>query len=112
MEAAMRKRAYRHPFAEAFSRFTELPVESFCNIPLFCIKGREEAEVTGCRGILEYDEKKVVIKTCGGVFTVVGEGLLLSDFRRDVLLVRGRIDGVSFGEDLGEGCCGDGMGEV
>ncbi len=94
----MRKREHRHPMAEAFSRFTELPMESFCNIPLFLVRGREEAEVTGCRGILEYDETKVVLKTCGGVFTVRGAKLILSDFRQDVLLVRGRIDGIFFGD--------------
>ena len=93
---------HRRRLAEALSRFTELPIESLCTIPLFCIKGREEVEITGCRGILEYDEKKVVVKTCGDVFTVWGKGLILSDFHNDVLYVRGRIDGVCLSEKWSE----------
>ncbi len=90
------KKNCRHRLAEAMSRFTELPVEAMCNIPLFCLKGREEVEITGCRGILHYEEERVVVKTCGGPFTVTGKRLILSDFHRDVLLVRGVIDGVRF----------------
>ena len=78
-------------------------MEAMCSIPLFCIKGREEAEITGCRGILHYDEERVVVKTCGGAVTVTGSGLILSDFHNDVLLVRGRIDGVDLTERKGGG---------
>ena len=99
----MNRNKNRRRFAEAMSRLTELPVESLCTIPLFCVKGREEVEITGCRGILEYSEEKVVVKTCGDAFTVWGERLILSDFHRDVLLVRGRIDGVCLSAQWYEG---------
>lgn len=90
----MRKRKHRHPFAQAMARFTELPVEALCRIPVFTVKGREEVEITGCRGILDYSDERVIVKTAEDVCTVTGGGLILSDFHNDVLLVRGQIDGV------------------
>lgn len=97
-----RHRGTGYRLAEAVSRFTELPVEALCNLPLFYIKGREEVEITGCRGILSYDEGKVIVKTCGIPCTVMGAGLILSDFHNDVLVVRGRIDGVLLTEETGD----------
>ena len=97
MDMSRRKKSHR--LAEAVSRITEFPMESICSVPVFCIKGRNEVEITGCRGVLEYDETKVVVKTCGDVFTVLGSRLILSDFHNDVLLVRGRIDTVCLTTD-------------
>jgi len=89
----MRKK-HTHKIAAALSRATEFPMESMCPIPLFVLKGSEEAEVSGCLGILEYDDTRVVIKTAENVITVEGRRLILSGFHNDTLRIRGRISAV------------------
>ncbi len=89
-----KRKPKRHRLAGVVSRVTEFPLEAVCTVPVFCIKGRCEVEVTGCCGVLEYDECKVVIKTRDEIFCVTGGNLILSNFHNDVLLVRGRIDTV------------------
>lgn len=90
----MNRKKGRRPVATALSRITDFPLDSLCDVPVFTLRGREEAEIAGCRGVLEYDETRVVVKTCGETFTVSGNGLILSDFHNDVLRVRGCIDAV------------------
>lgn len=86
--------------AEAVSRLTEFPLEAVSAVPTVTVKGRREVEITGCLGVLEYENGIVVVKTAGGPCAVSGEGLVLSDFHRDVLSVRGRIDAVRLAGSL------------
>lgn len=95
-EEIMSRKKKRHRFAAAMSRFTELPVEALCAMPVVTIKGRDEVEITGCRGILRYEDERVTVKTADGDCTVTGQRLILSDFRNEVLYVRGEIDGIHF----------------
>jgi len=97
----------RYRLAAFFSRTMELPLEGFCEIPVFCIRGRNEVELSGCTGVLEYEETRVVIKTTDGVCTMHGKGLILSDFHNDLLRVRGRIDSVDLVSEEDKSCSKD-----
>lgn len=43
------------------------------------------------RGIAEFGEERIVLATGCGNLTVEGEGLRLSDVRRDALIIRGDV---------------------
>ena len=72
--------------------------EMLARIPVFVIRGGREMEVSGCVGILEYDEGRIVLAMERGETTVTGTGLTLEDFEEGTLTVRGEIAGVRFGE--------------
>ncbi len=92
----MNKR-HRHPIARTLSEFTEFPIEAMCTIPIVTLKGNEEAEITCCRGILEYDDGRVVVATSGDTVTVTGKGLILSGFHNGSLRIHGVLCAVNYG---------------
>jgi len=69
------------------------------NIPVIIIRGRHEIEVSGCCGILEYENETVVLSMGKERFRVRGEALTLSDFREDTLYIRGSISSAEYVED-------------
>lgn len=74
------------------------PVEGLISIPLLDCKWNREIQISGCMGILEYDEKSIVIKTKRGNCSITGEGLYMENFRSDTLTVHGVIDSIRFTE--------------
>ncbi len=95
-------RKHTHPIARTLSAFTEFPLEAVCTLPVVSLRGSTEAEITYCRGILEYDEGKVVLATAEDTITVRGEGLILSDFHEGTLRIRGRIYALTLEQEGGE----------
>lgn len=73
--------------------------EMMARIPVVVVRGMREAEIYGCRGILEYGEARVTLALEGSVCTVTGAGLSLEDFQDGTLFVRGVIDRIVFGEE-------------
>ena len=90
------------------SDFCEVPSDMVSNVPVFEIRGHHEIEITGCSGILEYNDKRIILTVGRDKFTVTGDSLVLSDFRDNVLFVRGNIKSASFGVcDVCEGGMSD-----
>ncbi len=81
---------------ERIAKLCEVPQNVVANIPIFVIRGKHEMEVTGCGGILEYDDNSIVLTVGRDKFTVKGKNLVLSDFRESVLYIRGDIVSASF----------------
>ncbi len=82
---------------EILAAFCEIPQDVFAGLPVFTIRGRHEIEISGCTGILTYDSRCIVLAVGNEHFRICGDALLLSDFRDNVLYVRGNIDSASFG---------------
>ena len=89
----------RRRLYEVVADAVELPADAVSNIPVFTVRGYHEMEADGCDGILEYDERRVMLSVSGRRVTVVGESLTLSDFRDGTLFVRGNIHAVYLTED-------------
>ena len=66
-------------------------------IPVFVVRGNREIEISGCEGILEYGEERIVLETGGSCCVVTGRGLTLGDFSEGFLSVRGEIGSLRFG---------------
>ena len=89
----------RRRLYEAVADAVELPADAVSGIPVFTVRGYHEVEADGCDGILEYDERHVILSVRGRRVSVVGEMLTLSDFRDTMLTVRGNIRAVYLTED-------------
>lgn len=92
----MHNRGRRIRFSERLAQMCDVPQEAIVNIPVFVIRGRREIEVAGCDGIIEYGDDHIVLNMGKDIFSVEGDGLVLSDFKNSVLFVRGNIVSVSF----------------
>jgi len=89
----------RKKLYEKISAAIDIPQDIIANIPVIIIRGRHEIEVSGCCGILEYENETVVLSMGKERFRVRGEALTLSDFREDTLYIRGSISSAEYVED-------------
>lgn len=63
------------------------------------VHGDRELLLSGCKGIVDYDNAKIVINTLSGQVVVCGFRLCLSVFRGDILRIEGHITEIKFGGD-------------
>ena len=84
---------------EYLAELFEVPADQAARLPVFVIRGKREIEVEGCTGILEYEPDRITLAVGNGRerFTVRGRGLMLEDFSRGTLFVRGEIVSARFG---------------
>lgn len=84
---------------ERIATLCEVPEEFVANIPVFILRGRHEIEVAGCYGVREYSDTKIILSIGKECFAVSGDNLVLTDFRDNVLFIKGNIDGAFFCEE-------------
>ena len=70
----------------------EFPTDSVGGIPDVEIRGNRDCFVSGCLTILEYSAEIVMFDAGSVAVTVRGSGLLLSEFRRGCMRVKGEGD--------------------
>ena len=101
-----RKNERQKKLYEILAAFCEVPQDVVADVPVFVIRGTHEIEISGCTGILTYDSGQIVLSVGKGKerFRILGDALMLSDFRDRVLYVRGNIRSASFGAET-EGVC-------
>ena len=63
------------------------------------IHGDSELLLSGCRGIVDYDNTKIVVNTISGQVVIYGFRLCLSVFRGDILSIEGHITEIKFSGD-------------
>ena len=63
------------------------------------VHGDRELLLSGCRGIVDYDNTKIVVNTISGQVVINGHHLCLSVFRGDILSIEGCITEIKFGGD-------------
>ena len=89
-----KKYVRKKPFYEKIADLCEVPADMILEVPVIVIRGKHEVEVNGCDGILKYDMGECVLSVGKDTYTVNGDHLDFSDFRENVLYVRGNIDSV------------------
>lgn len=97
MSSKLSKKA-RKNVMENLSAFSGYPIEGLQRIPLLDCKWNREIQISGCTGILEYDDQTIVLKTIRGNCGICGEGLYMENFHRDTLTVYGNLHTIWFGE--------------
>lgn len=74
----------------------ELPKDIFCGLPLLSMEGNRSLCITNHRGILRYSREKIVIATRNGSIEIAGRELLIPKFTKDIIEIRGYLEGVTF----------------
>lgn len=63
------------------------------------VHGDRELLLSGCKGIVNYDNARIVVNTLSGQIVVCGFCLCLPVFRGDILRIEGHITEIKFGGD-------------
>lgn len=74
----------------------ELPKDIFCGLPLLSVEGNRSLCITNHRGIVRYSREKIVIATRNGSIEIAGRELLIPKFTKDIIEIRGYLEGVTF----------------
>ena len=74
----------------------ELPKDIFCGLPLLSMEGNRSLWITNHRGIMRYSREKIVIATRNGSIEIAGRELLIPKFTKDIIEIRGYLEGVTF----------------
>lgn len=90
---------------EIIAAMCEVPEDVVGSIPVFVLRGQHEMEVTGCSGVREYSEKTIILALGKELFTITGDALELTDFRDNVLYIRGNIAQMRFGAGEEDASC-------
>ena len=70
--------------------------DRIASLPRVIISGRSEVLLECHKGIVLYRADKLIAATSEGCISVCGEKLILKELRKDMLLVQGRIRGVTY----------------
>lgn len=74
----------------------ELPKDIFWGLPLLSMEGNRSLCITNHRGIVRYSREKIVIATRNGNIEIAGSELLIPKFTKDIIEIRGYLEGVTF----------------
>ena len=74
----------------------ELPKDIFCGLPLLSMEGNRSLCITNHRGIVRYSREKIVFATRNGSIEIAGRELLIPKFTKDIIEIRGYLEGVTF----------------
>ena len=80
-------------------KILELPKEIYTNIPKITLIGFDEMVVENYKGIIEYEEFFVQIKTLG-ILNINGYGLTLENMTNDDIKVKGKIESIDIERTL------------
>ena len=77
-------------------KLLEIPAEVYTNQPKITIIGFDELIIENFKGILEYEEYYVRIKTHIGIINLNGYGFNLENMSKDDIKVKGKIESIEF----------------
>lgn len=74
-----------------FASFFELPSEIVLNLPLITLVGKDELNIENYKGIIEYSDVKIRVKTTCGILKIEGRALTIKQLTNENLVIRGHI---------------------
>ncbi len=81
---------------EKFSDALELPKELVLDVPRVTLIGNRQLFLENYKGIIEYEDSMVRIKTHEGVISLEGSGMLIKEITSEDILIIGTICSVQF----------------
>ncbi len=90
------KENVKHKLKENISDALELPKEITLNLPLITITGRQEICIENYKGILEYGDNKMRIKTEVGIVLIEGKNIVIKHITSEILILKGAISKFEF----------------
>lgn len=74
----------------------ELPQDIILGVPLLSMQGNSELMIENHRGLLQYDSDEIRVRTKTFTVQVIGRKLTIQEYRKDVLIIRGKIERMQF----------------
>ena len=74
----------------------ELPQDIILGVPLLSMQGNAELMIENHRGLLQYDSDEIRVRTKTFTEQVTGRKLTIQEYRKDVLIIRGKIERMQF----------------
>ena len=74
----------------------ELPQDIILGVPLLSMQGNAELMIENHRGLLQYDSDEIRVRTKTFTVQVTGRKLTIQEYRKDVLIIRGKIERMQF----------------
>lgn len=87
-----RSNAIRHRIAET----TDAPKDVIMGLPLIHLTGQYEVCIENYRGILEYTQELIRVKTKSGIIRVDGKKMCIEYYLNDEMKITGRIWKIEF----------------
>lgn len=74
----------------------DLPQDVVLGKSRITIQGDAEIFIENHRGLLQYTNKEIKVKTKLFVLQILGTNLYIQEYHNDVLLIKGKIEGMQF----------------
>lgn len=83
-------------FKTKVAELSELPKDVALGITVITITGDTEVSIENHRGILEYTDSKIRIRTKSGKIILLGYNLLVDSYSNDEMIIKGIINSIEF----------------
>lgn len=74
----------------------ELPKDILLGLPLLALEGNRSLSITNHRGLVRYGQDVIVVATQSGSIRITGRKLVIPRFTKDIIEIRGYLEGVMF----------------
>ena len=74
----------------------ELPQDIVLGVPILTMQGNTELLIENHRGLLQYDTDEIRVRTKTFTVQIEGKELNIQEYRKDLLIIRGRIERMQF----------------
>jgi len=92
----MKKRTQEYSFKNRIADASEFPKDVFLGQPILTVLGRMEINIENYRGITEYTDALIRIRTKTGQIRITGRALQIEYYTNDDMKVTGRIDSIDY----------------
>ena len=83
-------------FKTKVAELSEIPKDVALGITTVTITGDTEISVENLKGILEYNDSIIRVRTKSGKILIKGDKLLVDSYSNDEMMIKGKIDSVEF----------------
>ena len=74
----------------------ELPQDIVLGVPILTMQGNTELLIENHRGLLQYDTDEIRVRTKTFTVQIEGKELNIQEYRKDLLIIRGKIERMQF----------------
>ncbi|MBE5812598.1 MAG: sporulation protein YqfC [Clostridiales bacterium] len=81
-----------------FNEITDISEELTMGLAKIIILGNQECMIENYKGIIQYENQKIILKTINGIVSVEGNDLCINEIGEGEMLIRGKITSLTLDE--------------
>jgi len=74
------------------SHIFEIPEDIANDLPKITLIGNEKITIENYKGLLEFNEKRIKVRTTSNVIEIIGNKLFILEIEKDYIIVKGEIE--------------------